>query len=40
MRLKVEKEEKEKQQVAQEDVKVDESLAKEVKENCVEVVKG
>ncbi|XP_075642545.1 AAA-ATPase At3g28580-like [Castanea sativa] len=40
MRLKVEKEEKEKQQVAQEDVKVDESLAKEVKENGVEVVKG
>nr|POE91417.1 aaa-atpase asd, mitochondrial [Quercus suber] len=40
MRLKVEKEEKEKQQVAHEDVKVDESLAKEVKENCVEVVKG
>ncbi|GMY24138.1 aaa-atpase asd, mitochondrial [Fagus crenata] len=37
--LKEEKEEKEKQEAAQEDVKVDESLAKEVKENGVEVVK-
>ncbi|KAF3945612.1 hypothetical protein CMV_028028, partial [Castanea mollissima] len=36
---KVEKEEKEKQEATQEDVKVDESLAKDVKENGVDVVK-
>uniref|UniRef100_A0A7N2LC15 Clustered mitochondria protein n=1 Tax=Quercus lobata TaxID=97700 RepID=A0A7N2LC15_QUELO len=38
-RLKAEKEEKEKQEATQEDVKVDESLAKDVKENGVDVVK-
>nr|POE60574.1 aaa-atpase asd, mitochondrial [Quercus suber] len=38
-RLKAEKEEKEKLEATQEDVKIDESLAKDVKENGVEVVK-
>ncbi|KAM3686273.1 hypothetical protein ACJW31_11G186000 [Castanea mollissima] len=38
-RLKAEKEEKEKQEATQEDVKVDESSAKDVKENGVDVVK-
>ena len=38
-RLKAEKEEKEKLEATQEEVKIDESLAKDVKENGVEVVK-
>nr|POE80213.1 isoform 2 of clustered mitochondria protein [Quercus suber] len=38
-RLKAEEEEKEKQEATQEDVKVDESSAKDVKENGVDVVK-